>query len=239
MASFQASSTIEYFPSKLIGLAVFVNTIDSMNWFGTSNVAIRCWGTLWSPLAFGWGTFWCAPALGSGSACTTSDSHDMMMADLWQLRNGGTMAPTGCCRFGSGVRAMTVLARFRLVGSGTCVVRIVLSQHAWSGCRTSRQMSKSSSSISDHNVDSPGSSLSSLLISLLVSSSSCFIRRIAWTIATSATTVVSVRNTRVFRMALTALTEPRTLWRRITRYPSRCLASAKCILGNGLRGCGV
>jgi len=36
----------------------------------------------------------------------------------------------------------------------------------------------------------------------------------------SAITLVSVRNTRVFRTALTALTEPRTLWRRITRYPS-------------------
>jgi len=40
-----------------------------------------------------------------------------------------------------------------------------------------------------------------------------------WTTA-SATTLVSVRNTRVFPTALTALTEPRTLWRRITRYPS-------------------
>ena len=37
---------------------------------------------------------------------------------------------------------------------------------------------------------------------------------------TSATTLISVWNTRVFRMALTALTEPRTLWRRITRYTS-------------------
>jgi len=36
---------------------------------------------------------------------------------------------------------------------------------------------------------------------------------------TSATTLVSVRNTGVLRTALTALTEPRTLWRRITRYP--------------------
>jgi len=34
---------------------------------------------------------------------------------------------------------------------------------------------------------------------------------------TSATTLVCVRNTRVFRTALMALTEPRTLWRRITR----------------------
>jgi len=36
---------------------------------------------------------------------------------------------------------------------------------------------------------------------------------------TSATTLISFRNTRVFRTALTALTEPRTLWRRITRCP--------------------
>jgi len=40
-----------------------------------------------------------------------------------------------------------------------------------------------------------------------------------WT-GTSTTTLVSVWNTRVFRMALTALTEPRTLWRRITCDPS-------------------
>jgi len=33
-------------------------------------------------------------------------------------------------------------------------------------------------------------------------------------------TLMSVWNTWVFQMALTALTEPRTLWRRITRYPS-------------------
>jgi len=36
--------------------------------------------------------------------------------------------------------------------------------------------------------------------------------------AKSATTLVSFRNTQVFRMALTALTEPRTLWRRITCF---------------------
>ena len=36
----------------------------------------------------------------------------------------------------------------------------------------------------------------------------------------SATTLVSVRNTWMFRTALTAVTEPRTLWRRITCYPS-------------------
>ena len=37
---------------------------------------------------------------------------------------------------------------------------------------------------------------------------------------TSATTLVSVRNTQVFRTALMALTEPRTLWRRIPHFPS-------------------
>jgi len=37
---------------------------------------------------------------------------------------------------------------------------------------------------------------------------------------TSATTLVYVRNTRVSRTALMALTEPRTLWRGITRCPS-------------------
>jgi len=38
--------------------------------------------------------------------------------------------------------------------------------------------------------------------------------------AASATSQVSVRKARVFKTALTALTEPRTLWRRITRFPS-------------------
>jgi hypothetical protein len=36
----------------------------------------------------------------------------------------------------------------------------------------------------------------------------------------SATTLVCVWNTRVFRTALMALTERRTLWQRITRFPS-------------------
>ena len=36
----------------------------------------------------------------------------------------------------------------------------------------------------------------------------------------SATTLVSVRNTKVFQSALTALTEPRTLWQRNTWFPS-------------------
>ena len=39
-------------------------------------------------------------------------------------------------------------------------------------------------------------------------------------IGASATNLVSVWNTRVFWMARTALTEPRTLWRRITWFPS-------------------
>jgi len=40
-----------------------------------------------------------------------------------------------------------------------------------------------------------------------------------YTVMTSWTTLVSVWNTRVFRTALTALTEAHTLWRRITRFP--------------------
>jgi len=40
---------------------------------------------------------------------------------------------------------------------------------------------------------------------------------------TSASTLVSVRNTRVFQTALTALTEHCTLWRRNTRFPSPCI----------------
>jgi len=40
------------------------------------------------------------------------------------------------------------------------------------------------------------------------------------TVSTSATTLVSFRNTQVFRMALTALKEPRTLWWRITNFLS-------------------
>ena len=41
-----------------------------------------------------------------------------------------------------------------------------------------------------------------------------------WFSSASATTPVSVWNTLVFRTALTALTEPRTLWRRIEHDPS-------------------
>jgi len=102
MASFQASSTIEYFSSEMICQGVFVNTMASMNLFATSKVAFWCWGTLWSPPAFGWGTFWSPTALWSRSACTTSDSRDMLMTDFWRLSNGGAIAPAGCRRFGSG-----------------------------------------------------------------------------------------------------------------------------------------
>ena len=40
------------------------------------------------------------------------------------------------------------------------------------------------------------------------------------TIYTSATTLVSIWNTQVFRMALMALTEPRKIWQKITCFPS-------------------
>jgi len=138
----------------MIGQRVFVNTIASMNSFATSKVAFCCWGTLWSPLAFGWGTLWSPLAMGRESACTTSDSHHMLMADYWHLSNGGVMAVTGCHRLGSGVQAMTVSARLHFFGGWTLVVRIVLLRRTWSRCRTSCRMSKSSSSILNNKVDS-------------------------------------------------------------------------------------
>jgi len=187
MASFQTSSTIEYISSDMIRQGVFVNTIGSMNSFATSKVALWCWGTLWSPPAFGWGTYLSPPALGSGSACTMSDSHDILVVDFWRLSNSRAGAPAGCCRFGSGVRAMTVLARLHFVGSGTLVVRNVLSRHAWSRCRTPCWFSELSSSISDDQVDSPGYSFSSLPISPSVMSSSCLITIITRTVAISNT----------------------------------------------------
>jgi len=46
------------------------------------------------------------------------------------------------------------------------------------------------------------------------------IREVSSKFPSSATTLVSVRNTRVFRTALTAPMEPHTLWQRITCYLS-------------------
>ena len=55
--------------------------------------------------------------------------------------------------------------------------------------------------------------------------------------ATSATTPVSVWNTRVFRTALTALTEPRTLWQRIRRDGSRCIPPLRRLLDRASYSC--
>jgi len=173
----------------MIDRGVFVNTIAHMKHFATSKVTFWCWGMLWSLPAFGWGTFWSPPALESGSGWvgTSSDSSNVLMVDFSRLSNGGAMDPAGCRRFGSEVCAMTVSAWLCFFGTGTLVVRIVLSQQAWSRCRTSCQLSKSCSSISDDKVDSRGSSLSFSLISQSLLSSSCFIRIIARTLAISNT----------------------------------------------------
>ena len=52
----------------------------------------------------------------------------------------------------------------------------------------------------------------------------CYFHKMIWQMwfrcSTSAMTLVCVWNTRVFRTALRALTEPRTVWRRITCYPA-------------------
>jgi len=165
IASFRASSTIEYFSPEMIGHRGCVNTIASLNHLATSKVTFWCGGTLWSPLAIGWGTFWSRPAMGSGNVCMTSDLCDMLMVDFWHLNNGGAMAPTGCRRFRRGVWRMTVSGRPHFYGSGTLVVHIVLTPSTWSGCRASWRVSKSSSLISDEQVVSPGSLLWSLLSS--------------------------------------------------------------------------
>jgi len=149
--------------------------------------SLWCWGTLWSPPAFGWGTSRSPAALGSGGAGAgkTSDSRNMLMVDVWHLSNGGTMAQAGCRRCGSEVHAMTVSAWLHSFSSGTLVVCIVLSRHAWSRCRTSYWCSQLSSSILDDKVDSPGSSLSQSLISRSGSSPSYFIQIRARTVPIS------------------------------------------------------
>jgi len=109
------------------------------------------------------------------------------MVGFWRLSNGGATAPTGCRWFGSVVQAMTISPPLRFVGSRTLVVCIVWWWRAWCRCRTYCGMSKLFCSISDHNVDSPESSVSSLLISQSGLSSSWLIRLIARTLSISNT----------------------------------------------------
>jgi len=192
MAGCQAWSTIDYFSSEMIGQGVIVTTIASRNRFAISQVAFSFWGTSWSPpLGFCWGILWSAPALGSRRACTMSDSRNMLMDDFWHLSNRGAMAPAGCRRFGSEVWAMAVSARLHFYSSGTLVVCLVSSRRAWSRCRTSCWLTKSSSSISVEKVDYPRSSLLFSLIYRSVSLSSYFIRIIARTLAISNTILES------------------------------------------------
>jgi len=154
MATFEALSTIEYFWSEYITAGFFVNTTACMNHFATSKVAFCCWWPLWSPLAFIWEIMWSPPAMGSGSDCTMSDPHDVLMVDFWHLSDGGTMALTGCRRFGSGVWAMTILSQCCFFHSGTLEVHMLLSWRTWSRCKTSYRMSKLSSLILDGKVNS-------------------------------------------------------------------------------------
>jgi len=60
----------------------------------------------------------------------------LMRVDFWGLSGGGAIAPAGSWEFGSGGRAITVLARLHFVGSGTFVVCNDLSQRAWPRSRT-------------------------------------------------------------------------------------------------------
>jgi hypothetical protein len=116
-----------------------------------------------------------------------SDSRNMLMTDFQHVSNGGAIAQAGCRRFGSGAWPMTVGPHLRFFGSGNLVVRIDLSCWAWSRCMASCRMSKLSSSIADDKVDSPGSSLSSLLISQSISPLSCSMGILARALAISNT----------------------------------------------------
>ena len=71
MASFQASSTIEYLSLDNIGEVVFVSKIALMNLFAISQVAFWCWGTFCSPPALGCRT--CRSPLDIGSGSTWED----------------------------------------------------------------------------------------------------------------------------------------------------------------------
>jgi len=165
----------------------FVNVIASMNYFTISKVTFWCWGTFWSLPVIGWGTFWSPHDLGSGSSCATSELRHMLMVDIWLLSNGGTMAPTECHRFGSGVWAMTVSAWLHCFGSRTLVVRIVILWHTRSRCRISCRLFKSSSSIFYDMVESQGSTIWLSMVFWSVLSSTCCIRIIPWTLTISNT----------------------------------------------------
>jgi len=159
LASFQASSTIEYLWLDNIGQGVFVNTIASMNYFVTSKVASWCWGICWSALALGCRTFWYPLGFGCGSTCADGARSDLdgllKRADFWRLSSGGAIDPGGFRGFGSRGRAITVSAWLRFFGNGTLVVCDDLSRRVWPRSRMCPWWSKSSSSMSDDNVVSP------------------------------------------------------------------------------------
>jgi len=170
MASIQASSTIEYLSSDIIGQGFFVNTFASMNLFATSKVAFwSCW-MCWSILALGCGVFW-SPLHLMGSTSTRadgarSDSYTLLRrVDFWGLSSGGGIVAGGLPQFGSRGHAMTVSAWLRFFGSGTLLVRNDLSQPTWPRPQTTCWWSRSSSSMSDDKADSLVASLSSSLIS--------------------------------------------------------------------------
>jgi len=95
------------------------------------------------------------------------------------------MGSAGCHRYGINVGAMTVSARLHVFGSGTLVGHLVLSWRAWSRCRTSCWLTRSSALILEDNTDYTGCSISPSLISRSVSPPSCSITIIARTLAIS------------------------------------------------------
>jgi len=158
IASFQASSMIEYLPLDTIGQGVIVNTIASMNLFATSKVACRYWGIMWSALILGCETFWSPLDLCRGSTRVDgawSDSENWLRrVDFWHLSSGGAIASAGFRECGSGGHAMTVSARLHFFGSETHGVCKDLSRHAWHRSWSCCCWSKLSSSMWDDKVDS-------------------------------------------------------------------------------------
>jgi len=135
MASFQASSTIEYLTLDNHSQRLIVDTIASMNHFATSNVAFWCWGTFWSALALGCGPFWSPLGLGCGTIWadgTRSDLVDFLRrAVCCLLSSGGAIDPGGCRECGSWGHPITVSALLHFFGKGAHVGCNDLSRPAW------------------------------------------------------------------------------------------------------------
>jgi len=132
---------MECFTSDIIGQIVFVNTIASLALGATSDVALWCCGTFWSPLALGCATFWSPVDVDSGSTYgvdAQSDSHNLLRwAVFCRLSHCWSIVEPGVWIFGNGRRALTILAWILLIGNWLCRLYNVLFQWSWPRSRIS------------------------------------------------------------------------------------------------------